>query len=162
MQAHRSKHTQRGIAAIELGLVAFPLMLLTLAAADFGRAVHQYDTLTKSVRDAARYQSTVLPGAAGQLPAKCLALTGKLSNSGTACTGTPLLPGLTLSNIAVCDRETCVSNHKQQSTSVSGGVGGSVDLVTVTITGYVFTSMAPVVAATFTYLPVHATMVQTL
>lgn len=154
---------QRGIAAVELGLLSIPLTVMTFAAAEFGRAMHQYNTLTKSVRDAVRFQSTVTPGA-NTLTARCLALTGAMANNGTSCTGAPVLPGLTLAQISVCDRVTagCIASHNLQSTSVGGSLGGTVNLVSVTISGYAFTSMTPFTVPSFTYGPVSATMVQPL
>lgn len=159
MRFHRSRKGQRGVAAVELGLLALPLAVLTFGSAEFGRAVHQYDTLTKSVRDATRHQTTMTPG--NHLAGRCLALTGQLGNDGTGCSGTPLLPGLLLAHVTVCDRANC-ADHNLQQTSVAGSLGGTVNLVSVTISGYSFTSMTPFTVPTFTYQPVRATMVQPL
>src|SRR5206468_749171 len=100
----------RGAAAIEFGLLMLPLAILTFGITEFGRAFHQYDTLAKNVRDAARYQSTVAAG--NTLAGRCLALTGAAANNGTTCSVTaPLLPGLTLGQVAVCDRLSCPGTH---------------------------------------------------
>ena len=155
MRAPPRKHTQRGVAAVELGLLALPLAVLTFGTTEFGRALHQYDTLAKNVRNAARYQTTATPGVT--LAARCLALSGTAANNGSACTGTPLLPGLTLAQISVCDRLSCPSTHNLQQTG-----RGVVNLVTVTITGYQFTSMVPFAVPSFTFGAVSATMVQPL
>jgi len=144
------KHAQRGTAAVELGLLALPLAVLTFGTTEFGRALHQYDTLAKNVRDAARYQSTQTPGVTTE--ARCLAWKGT-----TDCSGTPLLPGLTLAQISVCDRLSCPATHNLQQTG-----RGVVNLVTVTITGYQFTSMVPFAVPSFTFGAVRATMVQPL
>lgn len=48
---------QRGLAAVEFAIVAPVLLLLMLGVAEFGRALFQYNTLAKAVRDAARYYS---------------------------------------------------------------------------------------------------------
>ncbi|MDQ3563888.1 MAG: pilus assembly protein [Pseudomonadota bacterium] len=48
---------QRGIATVEFAIVAPLLLLLMLATAELGRAFYTYNTLTKAVRDGARYAS---------------------------------------------------------------------------------------------------------
>jgi Flp pilus assembly protein TadG len=147
--------TQRGAAAIELGLLALPLFFLTLGSTEFGRALHQWNTVQKNVRDAVRFQTTVAAG--NTLGGRCLAVTGSAANNGTACSGTPLLPGLTLSQVTVCDRISCPATHNLQPHT-----RGVVNLVTVTVTGYQFTSMAEFFVPSITYGPISATMVQPL
>ena len=155
-----SKLAQRGAAAIELALLTLPLAGLSFGITEFGRALHQYNTVAKNVRDAARYQSTVAPGntaPATTLPGRCLALSGSSANSGGACSGTALLPGLTLGMITVCDRVLCPGTHNVQPTTL-----GVVNLVTVTVTGYPFTSMVPFAMPSIAFGPISATMVQPL
>lgn len=158
-----SKLVQRGAAAIELALLTLPLAGLSFGITEFGRALHQYNTVAKTVRDAARYQSTVAPGnipPATTLPGLCLALSGSTANSGGACSGTALLPGLTLAMITVCDRVLCPGTHNQQ--PPTPGTLGKVNLVTVTVTGYPFTSMVPFAMPSIAFGPISATMVQPL
>jgi Flp pilus assembly protein TadG len=155
MRLLRRHRAQRGAAAVELALLALPLAALTFGTTEFGRALHQYNTLTKTVRDAARYQSTATPGST--LGGRCLALSGTPANNGTACTGTALLPGLTLAQITACDRISCPATHNLQPTS-----RGVVNLVTVTVTGYPFTSMVPFAMPSIAFGAVSATMVQPL
>ena len=50
------------MAIVEFALILPFLLLLTFIATEFGRAIWQYNTLTKSVRDAARYLSIQTPG----------------------------------------------------------------------------------------------------
>ena len=155
-----SKLAQRGAAAIELALLTLPLAGLTFGITEFGRALHQYNTVAKNVRDAARYQSTVAPGntaPATTLPGRCLALSGSSANSSGVCSGAALLPGLTLSMITVCDRVLCPATHNVQPTTL-----GVVNLVTVTVTGYPFTSMVPFAMPSIAFGPISATMVQPL
>ena len=155
-----AKLAQRGAAAIELALLTLPLAGLTFGITEFGRALHQYNTVAKNVRDAARYQSTVAPGntaPATTLPGRCLALSGSSGSSGGVCSGTALLPGLTLAMITVCDRVLCAGTHNQQPTTL-----GPVNLVTVTITGYPFTSMVPFAMPSIAFGSISATMVQPL
>lgn len=163
MRLLRRPRDQRGAAAIELALLTLPLAALAFGTTEFGRALHQYNTIAKSVRDAVRYQTTGTPGdAANILAAKCLALTGSAANAGAACTGTALLPGLTLANVKECDRINWATdcpgvNHNLQPTG-----RGVVDLVTVKIINYQFTSMVPFAMPTFTFGSIGATMVQPL
>lgn len=84
---------QRGVAIIEFALIVPLLILLSAIAIEYGRAVYQYNTLTKSVRDAARYLSMQSPGSGGA-QAKNLIVYGSLSN-----TGTPLAVGLDVSQV---------------------------------------------------------------
>ncbi|MBT2303028.1 pilus assembly protein [Variovorax paradoxus] len=48
---------QRGAALLEFALVLPLLIMLSVIATEFGRALYQYNTIAKSVRDAARYLS---------------------------------------------------------------------------------------------------------
>ena len=43
---------------IELGLLSLPLAALTFGTTELGRALHQYNTVAKNVRDGARYLAT--------------------------------------------------------------------------------------------------------
>ena len=146
---------QRGAAAIELALLTLPLAALTFGTTEFGRALHEFNSVTKTARDAARYLSTGTPG--DTLGGRCLALSGSPANTGGACTGTALLPGLTLAQITVCDRLSCPGTHNLQPTT-----RGVVNLVTVTITGYQFTSMVPFAMPSIAFGAISATMVQPL
>ena len=58
MPLKRNAHIrQRGSAVVELAIVLPLLLLIFLGTAEFGRALFQYNTLTKTVRDGARYIS---------------------------------------------------------------------------------------------------------
>ncbi len=151
--------TARGAAAIELALLTLPMATLTFGVTEFGRALHQFNTLTKAVRDAARYQSTVAAG--NTLGGRCLAFTGSPANNGTSCSGSALLPEMTLAHVTVLDKisdplET-PGHHKQQATG-----RGRVNLVTVTVSGVPFTSMAPFAMPSITFGAISATMTQPL
>lgn len=124
-------------------MLLVPLLMLLFGVVEYGRAIYQYNTLVKSVRDAARYLSTVSPGATGpidhQLIAKNLAVCGNTSCSGLA----PLVPDLTLGMVKICDRDSIEACPGKDHSAVSTGVS-SANLVTVKIVGYnyqpVFTS----------------------
>lgn len=122
---------QRGVAAVEFGLLLTPLVLMIFGTTELGRAIYSYNTLGKTVRDAARHLSQHGPGdAVIAAQAKCLAVTGT-----TDCSGAVVLPGLTVSMVALCDASLCPATHSNQTTGL-----GSINLVTVSIQGYPFTS----------------------
>lgn len=125
-------HRARGVAAVELALLLVPLLLLVLGVAEFGRAIHTFNTLDKSVRDAARHLSQRGPGdSAVWAQARCLAVHGD-----AACSGPPLAPGLSTTLVSVCDAVACAATHAAQATGQ-----GVINLVSVTIDGYVFDSV---------------------
>lgn len=153
---HSRPHAQRGTATIEFAILVVPLLLLLFGVTEYSRAIYQYNTLVKSVRDATRYLSAVAPGS-GYAVARCLAVYGT-----TNCTGRALAPGLTTSMVSICDATTCIGTHASQTTG-----SGTVNLVTVTISGYQFHSLfnfplgnVTVGAPNITYGPIQNTMRQ--
>lgn len=113
-----ARRRERGIAATEFA-IALPLLLfLMLATAEIGRMLSQYDTLTKAVRDGARYCASVASsgttsvvsisnctaaggGTGGTAPANAtqnLVVTGNTLGVGSA-----VLPGLAAGNVTVAD-----------------------------------------------------------
>ena len=58
MKANFRLGSERGIELIEFALVLPFLLLLTLGTIEFGRIYYTYNTLTKAVRDGARYAAT--------------------------------------------------------------------------------------------------------
>ncbi|QAU35964.1 pilus assembly protein [Janthinobacterium sp. 17J80-10] len=113
------KNRQRGAALVELALILPFLLLLSFITTEFGRAMYQYNTLAKSVRDAARYLSVQTPGT-GATEAKNLVVYGN-----KAGTGTPLVIGLDVSKVIIPATQTAGSNPV-------------INTVTVTISGYAF------------------------
>jgi Flp pilus assembly protein TadG len=151
-----TRNRQRGLALVELGLSLAFLLLLVFGITEFGRAIYQYDTIVKAARDATRYLSTQSPGSATALAeAKCLAIYGNPS-----CSGDPLLAGLTVSMVSVCDASTCSATNQAQ------GSAPVIDLVTLTIGGgnapFTFTSLMPSIVPSITFGPVSVTMRQVL
>lgn len=152
-----SRKRQSGVAAIELAILMIPLSFMAFGAAEFGRAIYQYNTLVKSTRDAVRYLSTQAPGdAADVTTAKCLAVYGT-----TDCTGSQLVPGLTTAMVDVCDATLCPGTHQAVSTGT-----GTINLVTVYIgqtTPFQFKVIVPLVmdnASALTFNVISATMRQ--
>ncbi len=79
MTEMRAWREQRGVAAVEFGLVIGLLVLVFFGATELGRAFYQYNSLLKSARAAAREFSLAGPvgtvGSREQL-AKCIAVYG--------------------------------------------------------------------------------------
>lgn len=115
---------QQGVALVEFALILPMLLVMTFMTTEFGRALYQYNALTKSVRDAARYLTTQAPGS-HQEEAANLIVYG--TTSPTAATP-PLARGLTTS-------------HVQQPVWETVGANPMINVVTVRISGYQFQSM---------------------
>ena len=123
---------QRGVAAVEFGILIIPLTLMLFGLTEYGRAIYQYNTLLKATRDAARYLSTVAPGSEKEV-AECLVLYGKQTsdcpdNSPDSPNPDVLAPYLTKDMVSISNL----------SVDIEGSV---VNLVTVTITNYEFQSL---------------------
>lgn len=131
----KRQRAQRGVAIVEFALVLPLLLLLTFITTEFGRAIWQYNTLTKSVRDAARYLSTQQPGSAAAVTtARNLMVYGNPAGSGD-----PLALGLSLSHVPAAS---CCTWQEVTSTPVNGS-SKLINTVTVRISGYTFNSMFP-------------------
>ena len=136
------KRKQSGVAAVELALLAIPMLFMLFGITELGRAAYSYDTLSKATRTAARHLSS---HNAGDLPAiaqaKCLAVYGSLD-----CSGPALAPGLTTAMVDVCDAidaSLCPGQlHASVPSCYNGSCSGVVNLVTVRITAYPFLSLA--------------------
>ena len=113
------KQREKGVALTEFALALPMLLMLMLPILEFGRAYYQYNTIAKSVRQAARYLSVRSPGVDAD-KARNIVVYGN-----PAGTGTPLVPGLSLSNVPT----------PTWSTTGSYPV---LNTVTVTVTGYTF------------------------
>ena len=147
---HPNARAQRGVAAVEFGLLITLLVSLVLAASEFGRAMVQYDTVVKGARAASRYLSQ---GAAGDSTAITAAKNLVVYGSTTA-TGTALVPGLTTAMVGVCDASNCAANAHQFTGQTY------VNVVSVTVSGLQFQSLASWLLPNFTFAPIVATMTQ--
>ncbi|GLC91559.1 hypothetical protein Tamer19_09670 [Cupriavidus sp. TA19] len=141
-----SRRRQRGVAAVEFGILLAPMVLMAMGVAEFGRAIYQYDTLTKATRSATRYLSQFSPDDVTYptAAAKCLAAYGNSS-----CTGQPLAPGLSTSKVVICDRVdasgcpgyTFANVSTYDNAAGTGTPAGTVNLVAVRITGFGYTPL---------------------
>lgn len=92
------KNKQSGVAIVEFALVLPLLLILTFITTEFGRALYQYNILTKSVRDAARYLSVQSYGDTTKHSiAKNLIVYGKPNPS---VADKPLAFGLSMAQVA--------------------------------------------------------------
>jgi len=151
-------YKQQGVALLELALSLSLLITITFGITEFGRAIFQYNTLTKAARDATRFLSVRDPSAPGAVAdAKCMAVYGN-----PTCTGNPLVAGLALSMVSVCYAAdpACAATHQSQ------GASPVINLVTVTIGGannfYSFTSAFSFIVPTFEFSAISVTMRQVL
>jgi hypothetical protein len=137
------RRKQTGVALVEFALVTPLLLIMTFVVTEYSRALYQYNTLTKSVRDAARYLSVQSPGTHIS-QSKNLIVYGNLGGSGS-----PLALGLSLSHVA------------DPVWAVTGALP-VINTVTVKITGYTFTplfgSVFGVNFGSITYADISATM----
>ena len=115
------KTRQKGTAIVEFALILPLLLLLTMITTEFGRAIYQYNTIVKSLRNTTRYLSLQTPNT--QITeAKNLVVFGNIAGTGTA-----LVPGLTLSQVTPTWQTT--------------GSAPLINTVKITVTGYTFRSM---------------------
>ncbi|QOL51767.1 TadE/TadG family type IV pilus assembly protein [Massilia litorea] len=150
----RTIKSQSGVAAVEMALLLGPLLLLAFGVTELGRAVYQYNTLAKAVRDGARYLSQYEPGNANRAnEARSLVVCGA-----TVCGDRkPLVSGMLPSYVKVHDRISDPLSYNLQSTT-----RGTVNLVRVEVTGFTFRSLMPGFVPNVQFAPIHTTMVQVL
>jgi len=121
----------RGGPLIEFALLLPILLALAFGATELGRAIYTYNSLDKTVRDAARHLSQHGPGDTQiQSEAICLAVYGN-----TDCSGDAVAPGLSTSMVVLCDAISCPTTHLSQATGA-----GVINLVSASIQGYEFFS----------------------
>jgi hypothetical protein len=142
--SHIHPYRQRGVASVEFALFLVPLLMIAFGALEYGRLLYQYDTVVKSVRSATRLIAQRNPDdqssyTAALSEARCLAVYGV-----PQCTQTqePLVPGLALSHVKICDRSSVTECNGLSLNDVksvaTGSDTGTLNLVVVRITGYQF------------------------
>jgi Flp pilus assembly protein TadG len=147
--ALRRYHRSRGVAAVEFALLLTPMIVMMFGATEFGRAIYTYNTLDKTVRDAVRHLSQHGPGDATiQAEARCLAVFGN-----TTCAGNAIAPGLAIGSVTLCDSLSCPGTHAAQATG-----SGVVNLVTVSIVDYAYSSLVQFVMPSLNFNNISATM----
>ena len=136
------KTHQSGIAIVEFALILPLLLVMTFLVTEFGRAIYQYNTLTKSVRDAARYLSIQTPNTKLD-EARYLVVYGNTTGAGS-----PLALGLTTAQVTP--------------TWQTSGTLPVISTVTVEISNYsfqsIFASAFGLSFGTVPFSPIRATM----
>jgi Flp pilus assembly protein TadG len=156
--------TEKGALAVEFAILAIPLLVILTGLTEYGRALYYYNSLAKAVRDGARLLSTQTPADPGYA-ALAASVTCTVVYGNGACTGEPLVPGLTTAMVSICDPIACPGTHAAVPTGT-----GVANLVTVQVggqAGYTFGSMAPFMPALFgvpsiDFAPIGATLRQVL
>jgi Flp pilus assembly protein TadG len=137
------KARQQGTAIVEFALILPLLLLLTMITTEFGRALYQYNTIVKSLRDATRYLSIQTPNTK-ITEAKNLVVFGNIAGTGQA-----LVPGLTVTQVATPTWQLVGSDPL-------------INTVKITVTGYtfhsLFTSVFGITFGDITYGDISATM----
>ena len=147
------KTTTRGAVAVELALVLLFLVPLVVGIVETGRALYAYDILVKSTRSAARYLAVGRPAeATRQLEARCIVVTGSPANSGAACSGAPLLPGLNTGMVTILEPST--SNEVR---AIATGAG-TLDVITVSVSGYPLSTLGTAIFPSLTFGPIGVTV----
>lgn len=146
---------QRGVAAVEMGIVIALLAVIVFGITEFGRAMYQYDALVKGARAAARYLAVHdSSNSAVHQRTKCVAVYGNPNCSASGVVA--MAPGLTVANVDVADP---VSDPTLQGVATGDG---TMDLVRVTIgppaSVYHFVSLVPFVVPDIDFGPISATM----
>ncbi len=113
---------------MEFALVLPLVLLIAFGITEFGRAYYQYNTLSKSIRDGARYISSHTYSSTNITNAQNVVVYGQTSGGST-----PVLPGLTTSMINV---------------TPSGGTSPYDEInppqqVTIQVNSYPFNSLVP-------------------
>jgi hypothetical protein len=143
---------QRGVAAVEAAFLLVPLVILLLGTAELGRVFYQYNSIAKATRDGARYLSMMAPGV-GHGAARCLVVTGS-----PTCEEVPLVKGLAISHVNICDATTCAATHANVAADGSGVP--VMNLVTVTVAGYQSVNFLPIPVPSIEFDPISVTMRQ--
>lgn len=92
--------SQKGVAIVEFALVLPFLIILSMLTFELGRALYQYNTIVKSVRDAVRYLSVQDPTIATSDPGKVTIAKNLIVYGNPAGTGNPLAYGLTIPQVS--------------------------------------------------------------
>jgi hypothetical protein len=135
-------HKSRGVAAVEMAILLIPLVIMTFGMIELGRAFYHYNGLVKSARGGARDQSMHTRGS-NEAQARCLAVHGN-----TNCSGEPLVAGLETGMVRISYELAVPTGY------------GSIDMVTVRIEGFSFTTLTAMPIESMTFGAIGSTMRQ--
>lgn len=135
-------HKFKGVAAVEMAILLIPLVIMTFGMAELGRAFYYYNGLVKSAREASRYLSMHSRGT-NEAQARCLAVHGN-----TNCSGEAVVPGLQTGMVKI-----------RYELAVPTGYG-SLDMVTVRIENFPFSTLTAMPIDAMTFGPIASSMRQ--
>jgi Flp pilus assembly protein TadG len=147
----------RGIAIVEFAIILVPILTLLFAGIECGLALQRVHAIQRATASAVRLLSLSQAGDLRAIQsAQCLVLTGAPTDDSNQCSGQPILPNTTVSNVQVCDAVLCPDS---QIVVISGL--GHLNLVTVSTQGMVMNDfpdwMTPIL-----FPAIHTSMVQSL
>jgi len=96
LDLQRFRRDERGLQLVETAIVIPIFLMLFGATAEFGRYFYEYTTLAKASRVGSRYLATAVVSGTEDAVAKNIVVYGN-----TTGTGSPLLTGLTTSNVVI-------------------------------------------------------------
>ncbi len=124
-----NKH-QRGVALVEFALILPLLIILSAITTEYGRALYEYNIVTKSVRDASRYLSIQDPSIVTTEPAKVTIAQNLVVYGKPFVSSSPLTIGLnSVDQVEVPTWSTAGTNPTINTVTVTvRGCGSSPDL----------------------------------
>ena len=155
---------QRGVAAVEMGIVLALLVVLLTGIFNFGLAIYRYDSLVKLARSGVRYLSVNKPDLEHHSKAVALMVCGDSDDPDGPSSCAAIIPNLTSAMIQICDsnNEACgtADSHKDVKVT-SGSETATFDLVTVKIVNYPFSFRIPFVQlGDINFGEIRASMIQ--
>lgn len=108
------RRLQSGLAAVELAIILPVFLMLMLGTAELGRACYQYNTLTKAVREGARFLSARALNGAGvmALGAEDEATARRVIVYGSPAGGdAPRLPDFEVGDVAITSVASAGGTH---------------------------------------------------
>ncbi len=96
LDLQRFRRDERGLQLVEVAIVIPVFLMLFGATAEFGRYFYEYTTLAKASRVGSRYLSTAVVNGTEDAAAKNIVVYGN-----AAGTGTPIVTGLSTSNVVI-------------------------------------------------------------
>jgi len=136
----KNRTSQRGQSLLEFAMTLPLLLLIVLGVIEFGRAYFQYNTLSKAVRQGARYMSMHAYDPIELTRTQNITVYGNREG-----TGSPCLPGLAAGNITITPRNPDTGASRTNPPR----------WIRVGVTGYTFQPMFPgiVPISSFTFTP---------
>jgi len=157
-----ARKSEQGTSMAEFAVIATFFLMLIFAIIEFGRLIYTHNALTDAARRGARY--AVLHHQVAKVgepdPVTCtknVVVYGETHLDPVTCapSGSPLINGLTTSNISVAYEGADADNDPSTPPTPYGMNLGT---VTVTITNYNFNLSIPVVSRTVTMPPYRTTL----